>query len=69
MLNFRPKVSVEESVRTLVQEIRRANYTDFENPRYYNISWMRLLEEANRIVQVTGSVFDVKEQLELARSA
>jgi nucleoside-diphosphate-sugar epimerase len=69
VLNFRPKVSVEESVRTLVQEVRRANYTDFENPRYYNISWMRLLEEANKIVQITGSVFEVKEQPDLARSA
>ncbi len=69
VLNFRPKVSIEESVRNLVQEIRRTNYTDFENPRYYNISWMRLLEEANKIVQVTGSVFDVKEQPDLAKTA
>jgi nucleoside-diphosphate-sugar epimerase len=69
ILNFRPKVTVEESVRTMVQEIRRANYTDFENPKYYNISWMRLLEEANKIVQITGSVFDVKEQPGLTMSA
>jgi hypothetical protein len=53
----------------MVQEIRRANYTDFENPKYYNISWMRLLEEANKIVQITGSVFDVKERPGLAMSA
>jgi nucleoside-diphosphate-sugar epimerase len=69
VLNFRPKVTVEESVRNLVQEIRRANYTDFENPRYYNISWMRLLEEASKIVQVTGSVFEMKENPTLALSA
>ncbi len=69
VLNFRPKVSVEESVRNLVQEIRRARYTDFENPRYYNIDWMRLLEEANRIVQITGAVFDARELPNLAKSA
>ncbi len=69
VLNFRPKVSVEESVRNLVQEIRRSRYTDFENPRYYNIAWMRLLEEANKIVQITGSVFDAREAPDLARSA
>jgi nucleoside-diphosphate-sugar epimerase len=69
ILNFRPKVTVEESVRTIVQEIRRANYTDFENPRYYNISWMRLLEEANKVIQITGSVFEYKEPAQLAKSA
>jgi nucleoside-diphosphate-sugar epimerase len=57
-LNFRPTISVEESVQTMVQEIRRSKYTDFDNPRYYNISWMKLLEEAHGIIQITGSVFE-----------
>lgn len=61
ILHFRPKVSVEESVRTMVQEIRRGNYTDFENPKYYNISWMQLLEEAHKAIRVTGSVFGATE--------
>jgi nucleoside-diphosphate-sugar epimerase len=61
VLNFRPKVSIEESVKTMVQEIRRGNCADFENPRYYNINWMRMLEEAQKVIQVTGSVFNLRE--------
>jgi len=59
-LNFRPTISIEESVQTMVQEIRRYNYGEFDNPRYYNIHWMRLLEEAHKIIEVTGSVFKAK---------
>jgi nucleoside-diphosphate-sugar epimerase len=57
VLGFRPKFTVEESVKTLVEGIRQHNYTDFENPKYYNINWMRLLEEAHKVIRVTGSVF------------
>jgi nucleoside-diphosphate-sugar epimerase len=59
LLNVHPTVTVEESVRDMVENIRRFGHTDFENPKYYNIRWMRLLEEAHKIVAVTGSVFDV----------
>ena len=38
--------------------IRANRYEDFDNPRYYNISWMRLLEEAQSVIKVTGSVFE-----------
>jgi len=57
-LNFRPKVSIEESVKNMVQQIRRYGYDDFDNPKYYNIRWMRLLEEAAQIIAITGSVFE-----------
>jgi nucleoside-diphosphate-sugar epimerase len=69
VLNFRPKVTVEESVRTMVQEIRRGACADFENPKYYNINWMRLLEEAQKVIQVTGSVFTLREPAPLALTA
>lgn len=69
VLNFRPKVTVEESVRTMVQEIRKGSCADFENPKYYNINWMRLLEEAQRVIQITGSVFDIREPVSLAMTA
>ncbi|MEO6798003.1 MAG: SDR family oxidoreductase [Candidatus Dormibacter sp.] len=58
-LGITPQVTVEASVHTMVQQIRRANYTDFDNPRYYNIAWMKLLQEAQGVIQVTGSVFDL----------
>lgn len=57
-LNFRPKVSIEESVQNMVEQIRRYGYDDFDNPKYYNIRWMRLLEEAAQIIAITGSVFE-----------
>jgi nucleoside-diphosphate-sugar epimerase len=55
---FEAKLSIEEAVRTMVESIHRFKYTDFENPRYYNIQWMKMLEEAQSVIQVTGSVFD-----------
>ena len=40
-----------------VQEIRAHGLTDFDNPRYYNIRWMQMLEEASQIISITGAVF------------
>jgi len=57
VLGIKPKVTIEESVVTIVEKIKEYNYMDFENPRYYNINWMRLLEEASGVIKVTGSVF------------
>jgi len=62
-LDFAPAVSVEEAVKDMVESISRYRYTDFDNPRYYNILWMKLLEEADRIIKVTGSVFDLPASL------
>ena len=60
-LSIQPVVSIEESVRDMVERIPRYGYDDFDNPRYYNIRWMRLLEAAQAVIQVTGSVFEVQE--------
>lgn len=62
VLGFRPKVDIEESVIDMVEKIRQYGYTDFDNPRYYNIRWMRLLEEAQQIISITGSVFEALRQ-------
>ena len=56
-LGFRPVVTVEESVATMVEQIRQCGYTDFEDPRYFNIQWMRLLEEAGRVINPDYSLF------------
>ena len=55
-LGFQPQVSVEESIETMVREIRRNGYTDFSHPRYYNIEWMKVLEEAVEIASTHGYV-------------
>lgn len=61
-LNFQPKVSIEESVQNMVEQIQRFGCDDFDNPKYYNIRWMRLLEEAADVIAITGSVFEVPSQ-------
>ena len=62
VLGFRPEVEVEDSVVNMVQNVRKYGYTDFDNPRYYNIRWMRLLEEAQQTISITGSVFEPPSQ-------
>jgi nucleoside-diphosphate-sugar epimerase len=59
VLGVHPKVSIEEAVVDMVEQIRSHRLTDFDHPRYYNIRWMQLLEEAHQVIRVTGSVFDV----------
>ena len=58
VVGFRPKVTIEESVRHMVEQIGAYGYDDFSNPRYYNIHWMRLLEQAQKVIDITGSVFE-----------
>ena len=62
LLGVRPKVTIEESVIDMVNKIRKNGYTDFDNPKYYNIRWMQLLEAAYQVIQVTGSVFGAPEK-------
>lgn len=56
VLGFRPRVTLEESIGHMVEEIDRRGYTDFSHPRYYNIEWMKLLEEAVTIATTKGYV-------------
>ena len=57
VLGIKPEVGLQESVVHMVREIRAHGYMDWDNPRYYNIRWMKLLQEADRIIAITGSVF------------
>lgn len=56
VLGFQPQVTVEESVERMVAAIEDHGYTDFSHPRYYNIEWMKVLEEAVDIVATHGYV-------------
>ena len=62
VLGFRPKITLDESIQNMLEKIREYNYTDFDHPRYYNIGWMKLLEEAQRIIQRTNSIFDLPDE-------
>jgi len=57
-LDFEYRHDIEHAVRDMVQRIQEGECADFENLRYYNISWMKLLEEAHEIISITGSVFE-----------
>jgi nucleoside-diphosphate-sugar epimerase len=61
VLGFQPQVSIEQSILHMVEEIRRWNRTDFANPRYYNIEWIKLLEESAEIVRTHGYVLTKPE--------
>lgn len=61
VLGFTPRVTVEESVGHMVDRIRTHGYTDFSNPRYDNIAWLRLLEETAQIVRSHGYVLHKPE--------
>ena len=59
VLGIRPVINVEESVKEIVENIKKYGYTDFESPKYYNIRWIKFLEEADKIIKTTGSLFDL----------
>jgi nucleoside-diphosphate-sugar epimerase len=60
-LGFQPLVTVEESVVRMVSEIERHGYSDFSHPRYYNIEWLKVLEEALATTQRHGYVLSKPE--------
>lgn len=62
VLGFAPSISVRESVIHMIEQIKHYKYTDFDNPRYCNIRWLRVLEEADKIIKVTGFVFDLPNE-------
>lgn len=59
VLSFKPVITVQESVKHMVEKIREYGYTDFDNDRYYNIRWMRLLEQVKQTIDITGTIFDM----------
>jgi nucleoside-diphosphate-sugar epimerase len=56
-LDFTPSISVESSVKDIVDKIEKHRYKNFDNPIYYNINWMRTLEKADEIIKITGKIF------------
>ena len=62
ILGFRPKITLSESIINMLEMIEESGYTDFSHPRYYNIQWMRMLEEAQEIIRKTNSIFEMPDQ-------
>jgi nucleoside-diphosphate-sugar epimerase len=48
-LGWEPAVTVEASVEQMVRQIQERGYTNFDHPKYYNLEWMKLLQEAKNV--------------------
>jgi nucleoside-diphosphate-sugar epimerase len=57
VLGFTPNVSVKDSSTEIFNILRSGKYTDFSNPVYYNIDWMRLLSDMEQRLKTIGKVF------------
>jgi len=57
MLGFEARGTVEEAVLEIFDILRSGRYTDFINPIYYNIDWMKLLSDMETRLKVMGRVF------------
>jgi len=57
VLGFDAKHSVEDAVKEIYDVLHSGRFTDFQNPIYYNIEWMRLLVEMENKLKVIGKVF------------
>lgn len=56
-LGWSPQIAVEESIATMVGRLRSAEYANYGHPRFYNIEWMKLLDEVAGLVTTLGRVF------------
>ncbi len=56
VLGFRAVVSVEEAVRDLVTRLRDWKREDLLHPRYENLRWLRILQEAETVLGGRRSV-------------
>ena len=70
-LGFRAVVSVEDAVRDMVRRLRSPGFEDLYHPRFENLRWLRVLEEAENILGTGRSIFAAPPatapQLELVR--
>jgi nucleoside-diphosphate-sugar epimerase len=59
VLDFRPVVTIQESVASAFERLRGVPLGQFEDPRYYNIRWLKLLEEAETVLGAPGALFGI----------
>lgn len=57
-LGFKAVVSVEDAVRDLVTQLRDHRIDDLNDPKFENLRWLRVLEEAESILGTGRSVFE-----------
>ena len=57
VLGIRPAISIEDSARDIVRNIKKFGYDNFDHPKYYNIAWMMTLSEIDRGIFDNGPIF------------
>ena len=50
VLDFHPRVSVRDSVQTMMRHILEGRTADLDNPRYRNVDWLRMKMQEERLV-------------------
>ena len=55
---FQPILSIEDAVTDLVEKLKDPKYSDFENPIFYNIRWVKILNEIYKVTKSTDRLFD-----------
>jgi nucleoside-diphosphate-sugar epimerase len=66
-LGFKAVVSVEDAVRDLVTQLRGMRADELNHPKFENLRWLRVLEEAETILGTGRSVFEPIEPNRVAR--
>lgn len=64
VLDFRPVVTIEESVAFALSRISGLSIAELENPRHYNIRWLKLLEEAEGVLGAPGALWGIPGKTE-----
>jgi nucleoside-diphosphate-sugar epimerase len=57
VLGFKPERPISGAVKKIYDVLSTGKYTDFSNPKYYNIEWMKLLVEMEKRLKGIGRVF------------
>lgn len=57
ILGWEPKISVEGSTIDMIKNIKKWGFTDFNNPRYFNIEWMKLLISVSDTLKRVNRIF------------
>ncbi len=68
VLDFRPVVTIEESVGDALAKLKGASIAELENPRHYNIRWLKFLEEAEGVLGAAGSLWGIPGRPERAEN-
>lgn len=59
VLDFRPVVTVEESVANAMAKLKGITIAELQNPRHYNIRWLKFLEEAEGVLAADGALWGI----------